>query len=213
MAACDLDREGSSPDPLAMNTALAALKALPQEEPRTEQEQGQAQSQSQPGGSTGALKKVSYTHDAMIDLIIANPNLSQGALAANFGYTQAWVSRIMSSDAFQERLAARRKEIVNPALVLSIDEKLSRVCHLALDKLADKLEGGLASDTLLMEGLDLATRAKGYGAKDSGKGGGATAQVQVVVQVPQKSASAEEWQKQHNPRPETITVTVEEPKK
>ena len=74
-----------------------------------------------------AIDRVKYTHDAMIDLIIAQPAISQGELAKHFGYSQPWVSRIMNSDAFLARLAQRKAEIVDPQLTLSVDEKLRAV--------------------------------------------------------------------------------------
>ena len=38
--------------------------------------------------AAGAIQRVSYTHDALIDMIIANPEVSQGELSKAFGYTQ-----------------------------------------------------------------------------------------------------------------------------
>ena len=88
-----------------------------------------------------AIARVSYTHDAMVDLLIANPQITNNALAEAFGYTPAWVSRIKNSDAFQLRLAARKTDLVDPELTLSIEEKLAHVAHRGLDILAEKLEG------------------------------------------------------------------------
>ena len=66
------------------------------------------------GTATGkdAIARVKYTHDAMIDLIVAQPGVKQGEIAKYFGYTQAWVSRIMNSDAFLARLAQRKADLV-----------------------------------------------------------------------------------------------------
>ena len=77
--------------------------------------------------AAGALARVKFSHDAMIDVIIANPTVSQGEIAKHFGYTQAWVSRIMNSDAFLARLALRKEDLVDPSIALSIDEKLRAV--------------------------------------------------------------------------------------
>ncbi len=40
--------------------------------------------------SVGAIRptKLRYTHEAVIDMILAEPGVSQGKLAATFGYTQ-----------------------------------------------------------------------------------------------------------------------------
>jgi hypothetical protein len=40
------------------------------------------------------IQKVRYTHDAMIDLIIADPSIHQNHLAKIFGYTASFVSII-----------------------------------------------------------------------------------------------------------------------
>ena len=53
----------------------------------------------------GNLDKIRYTHTDMIDHIIANPWVSQNDLAARYGYTPAWVSNIMASDAWQAAMA------------------------------------------------------------------------------------------------------------
>lgn len=52
----------------------------------------------------------SYRHDAIIDLMIACPNLRQNDIAAQLGYTPAYLSTIISSDAFQMKLRLRRSE-------------------------------------------------------------------------------------------------------
>ena len=67
---------------------------------------------SEPGyaGTRLGPRRVKYSHDAMIDLIIASPGIQQNTLAIHFGYTVGWISTIMQSDAFQAKLAARKDE-------------------------------------------------------------------------------------------------------
>ena len=84
-------------------------------------------------------KKLNYTHDAMIDLNIAEPMLSQGQLAARFGYSQAWVSTIMSSDAFQSQLAVRRAELIDPAITMSYEERIKALQNRSLEVMQEKL--------------------------------------------------------------------------
>ena len=38
--------------------------------------------------AANSIARVKYSHDAMIDLIIANPMIPQGQIAQHFGYTQ-----------------------------------------------------------------------------------------------------------------------------
>jgi hypothetical protein len=115
--------------------------------------------------------KIRYTHDSMIDLIIANPAISQNDIAAHFGYTPSWVSIIFTSDAFQAKLAARRAELVDPAIAATIEETFKALTHQSLKILMKKLEAPVVSD-------NLALRAAELGAKSLGLGGHAAPPVQ-----------------------------------
>ena len=144
--------------------------------------------------AAGAIQRVSYTHDALIDMIIANPAISQGELAKAFGYTQGWLSRVMNSDAFQARLAARKTEVVDPQLVLSIDEKLRALASKSLDVVLDKLAVTQSPDTAL-KALEVTSKALGYGARQQNL----NVQQNFVVALPGKSACAQEWAQAHTP--------------
>lgn len=144
--------------------------------------------------AAGAIQRVKYTHDALIDMIIANPAVSQGQLAMAFGYTQGWLSRVMNSDAFQARLAARKMEVVDPQLVLSIDEKLRALASKSLDVVLDKLSVTQNPDTAL-KALEITSKALGYGARQQNL----NVQQNFVVALPPKSASAAEWVQAHGP--------------
>jgi DNA-binding MarR family transcriptional regulator len=87
-----------------------------------------------------AIASVRYTHDAIIDTILENPGVSQGDLSRMFGYTQSWMSIIINSDAFQERLAERKGELVDPRITASLEERAESVARLALDRLMDEIE-------------------------------------------------------------------------
>jgi hypothetical protein len=71
------------------------------------------------------IAKVGYTHDAMVDQLIATPHISQGELASIFGYSQTWVSQVINSDAFQARLAHRKEQLADPLIIRSIEERPS----------------------------------------------------------------------------------------
>lgn len=135
-----------------------------------------------------AIDRVKYTHDAMIDLILAQPSIKQGELAKHFGYTQAWVSRIMNSDAFLARLASRKADIVDPALILSVDEKLRAVASRSLDIVLEKLEASPSMDQAL-EAVTVSSKALGYGARQSNL----NLQANFVVALPNKAPDAESW--------------------
>ena len=109
-----------------------------------------------------------------------------------FGYTQGWLSRVMNSDAFQARLAARKTEVVDPQLVLSIDEKLRALASKSLDVVLDKLAVTQNPDTAL-KALEVTSKALGYGARQQNL----NVQQNFVVALPPKAASAEEWVAAH----------------
>ena len=144
--------------------------------------------------AAGAIQRVSYTHDALIDMIIANPAISQGGLAKAFGYTQGWLSRVMNSDAFQARLAARKTEVVDPQLVLSIDEKLRALASKSLDVVLDKLAVTQNPDTAL-KALEVTSKALGYGARQQNL----NVQQNFVVALPPKAETAQDWAMEHGP--------------
>lgn len=111
------------------------------------------------------IDKVRYSHDSMIDVIIANPGISQNALAAHFGYTPPWVSQIISSDAFQEKLAARRQEIIDPSLVASVEERFRALADRSLQVLQEKLSNpaNAIPDNLALKAAELGARGLGAG--------------------------------------------------
>ena len=112
-----------------------------------------------------AIAKIRYSHDAMIDCIIENPAVSQNRLAEIFGYTPAWVSLVMSSDAFKERLEQRRGEIVDPALRASIEERFKALVTRSLEVLQEKLAApaSVVPDNLALKAMELGAKALGLG--------------------------------------------------
>jgi len=120
-----------------------------------------------PSGAAKGVVKIRYTHDAMIDQILANPCISQNQLAIHFGYTAGWVSQIISSDAFQSRLAERSKEIVDPILQVSVKAQFEGLISRSLEILRHKLDKppDQIPDNLALRSADLAAKALGYGAR------------------------------------------------
>lgn len=135
------------------------------------------------------LERLSYSHDAMIDQIIAEPRITQAALAAKFGYTPAWVSRVIGSDAFQAALAKRRQEITDPFLIATVGERLTGVINQSLDIIADKLHTTQSAD-LALKAADMGLKAAGFGARNAAPG---TTVNNFVVALPGKAPSAEQW--------------------
>ena len=139
-----------------------------------------------------AIARVKYTHDAMIDLIIAQPMVSQNEIARHFGYSFTWVSRIFNSDAFQARLALRKGDLVDPSLLMSIEERLRTVADRSLEILHEKLEATKNTD-LALKLADMSVKALGYGARTSNL----SVQQNFVVALPPKVASESDWSAKH----------------
>lgn len=117
------------------------------------------------GPARGGPAKVRYTHDAMIDIIIANPAISQGELSTTFGYSQGWVSIVVNSDAFKARLEQRKEELVDPTLRLTLNERFKALVTRSLDVLQEKLSRDPAQvpDNLALRAVELGSKALGLG--------------------------------------------------
>ena len=120
------------------------------------------------GASRGRVQitKIRYSHDAMIDILIANPWVSQGDLGKHFGYSDAWVSVVMATDMFKARLAARRAELVDPTLEASLAERMEAIIGRSMAVLAEKLANPIVSqipDNLVLRSIELGAKALGMG--------------------------------------------------
>ncbi|HQR20749.1 MAG TPA: hypothetical protein PKV98_07775 [Burkholderiaceae bacterium] len=109
--------------------------------------------------------KLRYSHAAMVDTLIQNPWMKQNELAAMFGRTPAWISVIVTSDAFQALLAQRRAEIVDPELSLTLRERFQGVTAQSLRVLQEKLAkpADQVSDQLALRAAELGAKALGLG--------------------------------------------------
>lgn len=112
------------------------------------------------------IQKVRYTHDAMIDLIIADPSIHQNHLAKIFGYTASFVSIICCSDSFKERLAMRKAELSDPIILASVRERFEALTVRSLEVLQEQLSAPAAAIN-----PDVALKAAALGAKAMGIGG------------------------------------------
>jgi len=146
--------------------------------------------------------RIRYTHQAMADMLIAEPSISQDALAATFGFTPGWVSQVVNSDGFQAYLESRREELIDPSIKLTIDERLRALAVQSTEILADSLALTRSPD-LALQALNTSARALGYGAKQQN----VNVEAHFVVALPEKAATSAEWAERvaSEPRP-AITV-------
>lgn len=141
------------------------------------------------------LQRINYTHDALIDEIVKNPFVSQQDLARTFGYTQGWFSRVVRSDAFKERIAARKAELVDPLILQSLDERFEALAARSAEILMERLEQPNVSADVATKALEISSRALGYGAQKTG----VTVNAQFVVAMPAKSVDSAAWVTGHSP--------------
>lgn len=109
--------------------------------------------------------KMRYSHQAMADMIVENPAISQNEIAAAFGRTPGWVSTIITSDAFQCMLAVRKAELLDPELVLSHRERFGALTTRSLQVLQEKLSrpADQVPDGLALRAVELGAKALGLG--------------------------------------------------
>lgn len=153
--------------------------------------------------------KVGYTHDAMIDCIIANPSVTGMQLAATFGFTPAWISQVVSSDAFKARLAERKGDLVDPGIAATVEQRMEGILRQSMDVVAQKMIAGTDGD-FAMKGVEVMSKALGFGARDRQ----AAVNASFVVVMPQPSATVGDWSKQHDPAMQVVAeaqITVEQP--
>jgi len=111
-------------------------------------------------------QKVEYTHEALIDLILLNPQAPNTELARHFGCSSGHIGMLRSSDAFQAKLAMRRASDITPLLREELEARMKAVANRSLQVLQEKLAAPAAdiSETL-------ALKAAEFGAKGLGMGG------------------------------------------
>jgi hypothetical protein len=138
------------------------------------------------------LQSLRYTHEAMIDVILANPSIKQNELAKVFERSVPWISRIIGSDSFQAALAKRREEVTDPFLIATIEERFRGLAYQSLEIIAEKLAATQNTD-LALKSLDISAKVLGFGARANGP----TQNNQFVIQLPPKSANSDDWVAEH----------------
>jgi hypothetical protein len=162
----------------------------------------------------GALVRLRFSHDAMVDFIIANPAASNRIIATAFGFTEGWISRVICSDAFQARLAQRKDELVDPVITANIEERLQGLAVLSATVLEEKLEAS-RNPELAAKVLGMTVNALGYGARRDN----IAQQNNFVVMLPEKAGNSEDWAAKARPQPargvggasDIVDVTPETP--
>lgn len=112
------------------------------------------------------IKRLSHTHDQIIDWLLANPMLPNSACAAHFQYTEPWLSTIIHSDLFQAKLHERQEQVFGEC-VLSVKDRITALAHDSMKRLHEKIIVENDVDKLNCT-ADLMLKALGFGPKPGG---------------------------------------------
>lgn len=117
---------------------------------------------------SASIKKVGVWHEDLLEFLIANPRASGAEVALYFNVSEAWLSTVKNSDAFQELWAKRRGEHFS-RVSSSIVEKVTALAEVTVDALTDEVEKKKRNNDLeiqtLTEVSNMALKALGFGAK------------------------------------------------
>lgn len=153
----------------------------------------------------GGIIKTRYSHEAMAEIIIANPEITQRQIALQFGRTEGWISRVINSDAFRHLMHQKKKLLVDPIIMAQTEERFRAIINRSADLLQDKIE--TANMDGLLKSVEVSAKVLGYGVA---KGPGVQINNNFVVALPGKAASSEEWAKKYgNGVPIDVEVTKE----
>ena len=117
----------------------------------------------------GPIQKLRYSHEAMIDLLITEPWISQNELADRFNMSASWISTIICSDLFQAKLAERRDQLVDPEIRMSLKTQFEGLLSRSMDILRTKLSASPESvpDQLAVQVAKMAGQSLGLGTHET----------------------------------------------
>lgn len=112
-----------------------------------------------PGTALAAL----YSHQAMVDLILANPGYSHAQLAAHFGKPESWLSLVLANSDFQATIAPYRSQIADPYLTATMEERFRALTLRSVTVLQKKLESAAIPDMTVLKAAEIGVKALGMG--------------------------------------------------
>lgn len=109
------------------------------------------------------IQTLSIRHEAILDYLLANPNYKLGSVAAYFQVSQAWLSVIIHSDAFQAKLKERTEEIFSTT-VMPLRSKILGIAHVGVEKLGETLEhsSALTDKDFIVSTTDMLLKNLGF---------------------------------------------------
>ena len=115
------------------------------------------------GGQTRyQVQRLNHRHEQIVNWLVCNPHRNLTECAIYFNYTQAWLTQVVNSDAFQARYRQRCDE-VGVATVHTVQSKIAGLSMVVLDRMTDRVVKGEMSDKGMCDTLNLTLKSLGYG--------------------------------------------------
>jgi len=112
------------------------------------------------------IAKLSTRHEAIMLWLLENPDQPMRACAQQFNVTPSWLSQLIHSDLFRERLAAKFHALYE-AGPLTTHQRLSALADQAIERVSEHMD--TSPDPFYATIVaDMALRRLGYGARPIG---------------------------------------------
>jgi hypothetical protein len=109
--------------------------------------------------------KATYSHVAMVNLMVENPTWTHTQLAAYFGRAPSWMASVLASEAFQLVLDVRRHEVSDPSLTATMEERFRALALRSVTVLQEKLNVSTVNDLVVLKAAEIGVKALGMGQK------------------------------------------------
>lgn len=104
-----------------------------------------------------------YSHEAMVELMIAHPEYTQAQFSSHFGHPPGWFSQVLASESFQLVLDVRRHEVNNPSLTATMEERFRGLALRSIGVLHEKLNVSNVNDLTVLKAMEVSVKALGMG--------------------------------------------------
>lgn len=137
------------------------------------------------------IAKVSIKHDAILDYLLIHPAEKLGDVAMYFKVSQAWLSVIIHSDAFQVKLAEKSGECFSTTIV-PLREQLMGVAQVGVEKLGEALENASSTSDkqFIADTTDSILKNLGYSPKSSAPAPGGSSTTNNIFVVDKAALAA-----------------------
>ncbi len=105
-----------------------------------------------------------YSHEELVQFLVAHPNATPESTAKAFGRGPSWFLQVLASDQFQLALDPHRHLIANPLITATMEERFRSLTLQALSALSSKLNSKEVSDFIVVKSAEIGVKALGMGA-------------------------------------------------